>query len=65
LKRFGGDDAIEVTALKRGASAPERRNCQRGESPLRAYALRPVAACNCVVVRRGGEQQEANDQSVG
>jgi hypothetical protein len=26
--------------------------------------LQPVADCNCVAVKRGGEQQEANDQSV-
>ena len=45
--------------------APERRDGQRGESPLRANALRPVAKSNCVAARRGGEQQEANDQSVG
>jgi len=45
--------------------APERRDGQRGESPLRASALRPVAKSNCVAARRGGEQQEANDQSVG
>jgi hypothetical protein len=45
--------------------APERRDGQRGESPLRANALRPVANSNCVAARRGGEQQEANDQSVG
>jgi len=29
------------------------------------HAHQPVAECNCVVVRRGGEQQEANDSSVG
>ena len=45
--------------------APERRVGQRGESPLRADALRPEAKSNCVTVRWGGEQQEANDQSVG
>jgi len=28
-------------------------------------AFRPVTDCNCVVVRRGGEQQEVNDQSAG
>jgi len=41
--------------------APEKRDGQRGESPLRANALRPVANSNCVAARRGGEQQEAND----
>ncbi len=29
------------------------------------YTLQPVANCNCVAVKRGGEQQEVNDQSVG
>jgi hypothetical protein len=28
-------------------------------------ALQPVTDCNCVAARRGGEQQEVNDQSVG
>jgi len=57
--------AFGTTRLKPGASAPERRVGQRGESPLRARALRPVTDCNCVAARRGGEQQEVNDQSVG
>jgi hypothetical protein len=35
----------------------------RGESPLQDL-LGPVTKCNCVAVRRGGEQQEVNDQSV-
>ena len=29
------------------------------------HALRPVTGCNCAVARRGGEQQEVNDQSAG
>jgi hypothetical protein len=32
---------------------------------LSRSTLQPVTDCNCVVVRRGGEQQEVNDQSVG
>ena len=32
---------------------------------LSRYALQPVTDCNCVAARRGGEQQEVNDQSVG
>ena len=53
-----------------GASRPRLvrlRAChgQRGGSPPQAYALRPVTDCNCVAVRRGGEQQEASDQSAG
>ena len=35
----------------------------RGESPLQVER-KPVTDCNCVVVRRGGQQQEVNDQSV-
>ncbi len=45
--------------------APESARNQRGESPLQAYVLRPVTESNCVAKRRGGEQQEVNDQSVG
>ena len=32
---------------------------------LSRYTLQPVTDCNCVAVKRGGEQQEVNDQSVG
>ncbi len=45
--------------------APESACGQRGVSPLQVNALRPVTKCNCVAKRRGGEQQEVNDQSVG
>src|SRR6266436_6743650 len=40
------------------ASATESARSQRGESPLQAYALRPVTESNCVAARRGGEQLE-------
>ncbi len=46
-------------------SAPESVFDRRGGSPLQVYALRPVTDCNCVAARRGGEQQEVNDPSVG
>jgi len=48
-----------------GTRAPASVRGQRGGSPLQAYALRPVTDCNCVAARRGGEQQEVKDQSVG
>jgi hypothetical protein len=32
---------------------------------LSRYTLQPVTDCNCAAARRGGEQQEVNDQSVG
>ena len=48
-----------------GTSAPVSVFGQGGESPLQARALRPVTDCNCVAARRGGKQQEVNDQSVG
>ncbi len=32
---------------------------------LSRFTLQPVTDCNCVAARRGGEQQEVNDQSVG
>ncbi len=41
---------------KPAEGAPESAHNQKGESPFRAYALRPVAYYNCVVVRRGGRQ---------
>jgi hypothetical protein len=46
-------------------SAPESVRGRRGGSPLQAYALRPVTERNCVAARRGGEQREVNNQSVG
>lgn len=46
------------------ASAPESAHQQRGESPLRAAHWLHVAEGNCVVERRGGEQPDANNQSI-
>jgi hypothetical protein len=44
--------------------APESAHRQRGESPLRTEHWLSVAGGNCVVERRGGEQPEANCQSI-
>ena len=63
--RFSALDRGLIAAATAAASAPGRVYGQRGESPLQAYALRPVTNCNCVAVRRGGKQQEVTDQSVG
>jgi hypothetical protein len=42
------------------------RACSHREvQVLSRYTLQPVTDCNCVAARRGGEQQEVNDQSVG
>jgi len=54
----------ETPRRKAVACAPESTRRQRGASPLQEYALRPETECNCVAKRRGGEQQEVNDQSV-
>jgi len=54
-----------IAFARSGSSAPVSVRGQKGGSPFQAYALRPVTECNCVAVRRGGEQQEVNDQSVG
>jgi len=43
--------------------APESALGWRGGSPLQVQR-KPVTDCNCVVARRGGQQQEVNDQSV-
>ena len=45
--------------------APASVHRQRGGSPRQECALRPETECNCVAARRGGKQQEVNDQSVG
>ncbi len=43
-----------------------QRECShREEQVLSRYTLQPVTDCNCVAERRGGEQQEVNDQTVG
>jgi len=55
----------EGTGEGAGPSALESAIRQRGESPLRARALRPVTEGNCVAARRGGEQPEVNGQSAG
>ena len=44
--------------------APESVYGQRGESPLQKH-LQTEAEGNCVAVKRGEEQPEVNDPSVG
>jgi len=44
--------------------APESAHQQWGGSPHRTEHWLSVAEGNCVVERRGGEQPEANDQSI-
>ena len=44
--------------------APESAHQQRGESPCRTEHWLSVAEGNCVAERRGGEQPEANNQSI-
>ena len=55
---------IGKPALKRRPSAPESAHQQQGESPCRAEHWLSVAESNSVVERRGGEQLEANNQSI-
>jgi hypothetical protein len=47
-----------------GSSAPESAHQPWGESPHRTEHWLSVAEGNCVAERRGGEQPEANDQSI-
>jgi len=51
-------------AANAATGAPVSVFCQVGESPAKACTLRPLAESNCVLVTRGGEQLEANEQSV-
>src|SRR6266545_4454743 len=65
LQGYAVSSKREPPRAKPVACAPESTHDQRGASPLQVYALRPETECNCVAKRRGGEQQEVNDQSVG
>ena len=49
---------------QRRFSAPESAHQQWGGSPHRTEHWLSVAEGNCVAERRGGEQPEANDQSI-
>ena len=60
---FGETQAI-LDSGRDGASAPVRALDQEGESPSMS-CLNLLADSNCVTARWGGEQLEANDQSVG
>ena len=57
------DETLPEAALA-ATGAPVSVFCQVGESPAKACTLRPLAESNCVLVTRGGEQLEANEQSV-
>jgi hypothetical protein len=54
---------ISPVSLK-PVSAPESAHQQWGGSPRRTERCLSVAEGNCVAERRGGEQPEANDQSI-
>src|SRR5271166_4344539 len=53
-----------VSAHQAGLCAPESAHQQWGESPHRTEHWLSVAEGNCVAEGRGGEQPEANDQSI-
>ena len=59
LKNYSIEDRLEAYA-----SAPESAHQQWGGSPHRTEHWMSVAEGNCVAERRGGEQPEANDQSI-
>ena len=68
FRRMGTLARLAVGYTQTGKSAHPSASVvvfsQGGGSPLQADVLRPVAEGNCVLVRGGGEQPEANDQSV-
>jgi hypothetical protein len=53
--------ALPEAVAQRACKWSESARCK--SSPK--FGLNVVTNCNCVVARRGGEQQEVNDQSVG
>jgi hypothetical protein len=64
LQRDRGRGEGEEYRLEAYASAPESERQQRGGSPRRTEHWLSVAEGNCVAERWGGEQPEANDQSI-
>ena len=65
LSNMGPDQILTpVPAINRRPSAPESAHQQWGGSPHRTEHWLSVAEGNCVAERRGGEQPEANDQSI-
>ncbi|MGO9119202.1 MAG: transposase, partial [Desulfomonilaceae bacterium] len=55
------DDAESPTRATRQSPLVRLRACSHREvEVLSRSALQPVTDCNCVAVRRGGEQQEVN-----
>jgi hypothetical protein len=63
LERFVGRRSMRFTR-RVNSSASVSVFGQRGVSLLQVDTLRPEIDCNCVAVRRGGEQQEVNEQPV-
>ena len=61
--RFGGR-GVRLNRTSLPLCAPVRALDQEGESPSMS-CLNLLADSNCVTARWGGEQLEANDQSVG
>jgi hypothetical protein len=59
-----GLNASGITSRDGLPSAPESAHQQWGESPRRTEHWLSVAEGNCVAERWGGEQPEANDQSI-
>ena len=55
---------MEEQKLELSLSAPESAHQQWGGRPHRTEHWLSVAEGNCVAERRGGEQPEANDQSI-
>ena len=55
---------VNWPARRSGPGAPESAQQQRGASPRRTEHWLSVAEGNCVAERRGGEQPEANNQSI-
>ena len=53
-----------TAAFETGHRAPASVTDQGGASLPQVCLLRPVADCNCVAARRGGEQQKAKEPSV-
>jgi hypothetical protein len=60
LRRLLQGDAVADRAIRREDVRVQACSVQGGANPPQVNLLRPVANCNRVAVRRGGEQRKAN-----
>jgi hypothetical protein len=65
IRLYSSEGGEVLNPLSLPLCAPTSAHKQQGESPSRAGMYPHVTERNCVAARRGGEQREVNNRSVG